>query len=58
VPGVLLFFADTVDNSGNHVLEVDCLQSRGFCVRAIFLLVQLAGKCLGSKFPQQAGLSI
>jgi hypothetical protein len=58
VLGLLLVFASTVDNSGNHALEVDFLQAQDFCVRAIFLLVQLAGKCLGNKFPRQAGLSI
>lgn len=56
--GLLLFFARTVDNSGNRVLEVDFLQRQDFYVTATFLLVQLAGKYLGNKSPQQAGLSI
>jgi hypothetical protein len=54
----LLFFASTVDNSGNHVLVVDFLLSQDFYVVAIFLLVQLAGKYLDNKFLQPVGLSI
>jgi hypothetical protein len=54
----LLFFASTVDNSGNHVLEVDFHLPQDFCVVATFLLVQLAGKYLGNKFLQQVDLSI
>jgi hypothetical protein len=56
--GHLLSFVNTADSSGNHLLEVDFLQSLDFCVKATFLLVQLAGKCLGNKFQQRAGLSI
>jgi hypothetical protein len=54
---LLLFFASIVDNFGNHVLEVDFLQSQDSSVRATFLLMQLARKCLGNKFLQQVGLS-
>jgi hypothetical protein len=58
VLGHLLFFASTVDSSGTHVLEVDFRPSQDFCVVAIFLLVQVAGKYLGNKFLQRVGLSI
>jgi hypothetical protein len=56
--GHLLSFVNTAGSSENHLLEVDFLQSLDSCVKATFLLVQLAGKCLGNKFQQRAGLSI
>lgn len=54
----LLSFVNTAGSSGNHLLEVDFLQSLDFCVKATFLLVQVAGMCQGNKFQQRAGLSI
>jgi hypothetical protein len=54
----LLFFASTVDSSGNLVLEVDFHLSQDFCVVATFLLVQLAGKYPGNKFLRRVDLSI
>lgn len=56
--GHLLSFVNTAGSSGNHLLEVDFLQSLDFCVKATFLPVQVAGMCQGNKFQQRAGLSI
>jgi len=56
--GHLLSFVNIAGSSGNHLLEVDFLQSLDFCVKATFLLVQVAGMCQGNKFQQRAGLSI
>jgi hypothetical protein len=56
--GHLLSFVNTAGSSGNHLLGVDFLQSLDFCVKATFLLVQVAGMYQGNKFQQLAGLSI